>query len=108
MSRLKIKTPPIRFTIAATVVLPMMLLTSCSEYLDRRDTIVESGGNALASNAITQMVDPWPAVSRDRNIPFNGQRMQAAVARYRTNKVTPPGSATANSASNQTSTASKP
>ena len=79
---------PGRFAITAAA-LPMILLAGCSEYLDRRDTIVESGGNALASNAVTQMVDPWPSVSRDRNIPFDGQRMQRAVERYRTNKVTP-------------------
>lgn len=99
---------PGRFAITAAAVLPMILLAGCSEYLDRRDTIVESGGNALASNAVTQMVDPWPSVSRDRNIPFDGQRMQRAVERYRTNKVTPPGSATGGSAAYQPPAAAAP
>ncbi len=36
------------------------------------------------------MVDPWPPASADKNIRFNGERMQQAVARYRTNKVIEP------------------
>jgi hypothetical protein len=59
-------------------------------YLDRRDAISLTAGDAIASNIATQMVDPWPAYAGDRNIPYNGQRAQAAVERYRYNKVTPP------------------
>jgi hypothetical protein len=70
-------------------------LTGCSDiYLDRRDPIAMSGGDAIAANEVTQMVDPWPARSGDKNIAYNGQRMQAAVERYRTNTVIPPLSAT--------------
>jgi hypothetical protein len=36
------------------------------------------------------MVDPWPRDSANREIPFNGDKMQTAVERYRNNKVTPP------------------
>ena len=36
------------------------------------------------------MVDPWPPYSGDKNIAFNGQKMQTAVERYRTGKVIPP------------------
>jgi len=36
------------------------------------------------------MVDPWPSRSGNTNIAFNGQKMQSAVERYRTDKVTPP------------------
>jgi hypothetical protein len=66
------------------------VLGACSEYLDRRDTIVHSGGDAVASNQVTHMVDPWPVWSANRNIAFDGQKMQSAVERYRTNQVTPP------------------
>ncbi len=68
----------------------LVALTGCSEYLDRRDTVALSGGNAVATNKITQMVDPWPRASANRNIAFNGDKMQSAVERYRTNKVIPP------------------
>ena len=77
-------------TIAVAVTLGTML-TGCSDlYYDRRDTIALSGGNAVAANEIAQMVDPWPPHSGNTNIATNGQKMQAAVERYRTNKVTPP------------------
>jgi hypothetical protein len=66
------------------------VLGACSEYLDRRDTIAHSGGDAVASNQVTHMVDPWPAWSANQNIAFDGQKMQSAVERYRTNQVTPP------------------
>lgn len=66
------------------------VLGGCSEYIDRRDTIAMSSGNAVATDAVTQMVDPWPRDSANRNIAFNGARMESAFARYRTNRVTPP------------------
>ena len=77
-------------TIAAAVALGSML-TGCSDlYYDRRDTIALSGGDAIAANKIAQMVDPWPPHSGNTNIATNGQKMQSAVERYRTNKVIPP------------------
>ena len=63
-------------------------------YLDRRDTISLHAGDAVATNKVTQMVDPWPAHSADNNIAFNGDRMQKAVERYRHNKVIAPVSMT--------------
>jgi hypothetical protein len=65
-------------------------LAACSQYLDRREGVTLNAGNALAANQVTQMVDPWPPDSSNRNIGFNGERMQAAVARYRTGKVIEP------------------
>ena len=65
-------------------------LAGCSEYTDRRDTIALSGGNSVSTNQVTQMVDPWPRESANRNIAFNGEKMQSAVERYRTNKVIQP------------------
>ena len=65
-------------------------LAGCSEYLDRRETISLNGGNSVATNEATQMVDPWPRDSANRNIAYNGAKIQSAVERYRTNKVVPP------------------
>jgi hypothetical protein len=67
-------------------------------YLDRRETISLSAGDALYSNQVTHIVDPWPAASANRDIAFDGQKMQGAVERYRTNKVTRPTNATTSSA----------
>ena len=65
-------------------------LAGCSEYLDRRDTIALSGGNSVATNEASQMVDPWPRASADKNIAFNGAKMETAVERYRTGRVIAP------------------
>jgi len=75
-----------RLTLATVIV----TLGGCSEYLDRRDTIALSGGNAVATDQVTQMVDPWPRDSANRNIAFDGNKMESAFERYRTNQVTPP------------------
>ena len=78
------------------------VLAGCSDvYTDRRDTIALSAGDALAANKMTHMVDPWPRHSANRNIAFNGEKMQSAVERYRTNKVIPPVGLTTSSAAYQ-------
>jgi hypothetical protein len=67
-------------------------LAGCAEpdlYFDRRDTISLHAGDAVAANIIVQTVDPWPRVAGNRDIAFNGDRMQAAGERYRTGKTTP-------------------
>ena len=70
------------------------LLGACTDmYLDRRDSVSFAAGDAVAANKVAHMVDPWPVRAGDRNIPHDGERMQAAVERYRTNKVTPLGAA---------------
>jgi len=66
-------------------------LTGCTDmYLDRRDTVSFAAGDAVATNKVTHMVDPWPARAGDRNIAIDGERMQMAAERYRTDKVKPP------------------
>ena len=72
------------------VLAATMLLGACTDmYHDRRDSVSFGAGDAVAANKVTHMVDPWPARAGDRNIAFDGERMQAAAERYRTNKVTP-------------------
>jgi hypothetical protein len=63
----------------------------CSEaYFDRRDTIALGGGDAVAADQTMQTVDPWPPYSANTRLAANGQRMQSAIERYRTNIVTQP------------------
>jgi hypothetical protein len=80
--------------VIAVTALAGMMLSGCSEYFDRRDTISLASGEALAADSVTQMIDPWPVASGNRNIASNGQRAAAAAARYRTGRVIPPSSAT--------------
>jgi hypothetical protein len=75
---------------ALAIAAAIAALSGCSEYVDRRDTISIRGGDAVNTNVVTQMVDPWPRESAERNIAFNGDKMESAVARYRTNKVIQP------------------
>ena len=66
-------------------------LSGCSDiYYDRRETIALSAGDAIATNRIEQMVDPWPRYVENKNIAFNGERMQGAVDRYRRHEVIRP------------------
>jgi hypothetical protein len=79
-----------RRAIAATVMLGA-LLAGCSDiYFDRRDAIALGAGDAVAANQVEQMVDPWPPNSSNKNLTFNGERMQRAVECYRIDKVTQP------------------
>lgn len=75
---------------AGAVALAAASLAGCSEYLDRRDALSLQSGNAVQSDKVSQMVDPWPRASADRNIAYNGSVMGSAVERYRTGKVIAP------------------
>jgi len=67
------------------------MLAACSEhYLDRRDTMALSSGDAVASNKVAQMIDPWPPASANRNIVYDGSKAASAAERYRTNRVIKP------------------
>jgi hypothetical protein len=86
-----------RFAIVAALVVGGAL-SGCSDiYYDRRETISLGADDAVATNKVTQMIDPWPPQSGNRHIPGNGDRVAGAVERYRMNKVTAPvGNGTSN------------
>jgi hypothetical protein len=76
--------------VAAAVMLGA-LLAGCSDiYFERREAIALGAGDAVAANQVEQMVDPWPPHSSNKNLTFNGERMQRAVECYRIDKVTQP------------------
>jgi len=76
---------------AAAAIVATMLLGGCSDiYMDHRDSISFTAGDAVEANKTAQIYDPWPQHSRNVNYAANGQRMQSAVERYRNNLVTPP------------------
>jgi hypothetical protein len=85
-------------TVVATALLGAML-GGCSEYyFDRRDGVTLQSGEAMAANRVTQMIDPWPAASGNRNIAYNGEKAAVAAERYRTGRVIPPVNVTTSSA----------
>jgi hypothetical protein len=61
-----------------------------SQYLERTDTLSLGGGDAVASNKVLQMQDPWPVASANRNLTTHGHVAASAIERYRTGKVIPP------------------
>lgn len=85
--------PAIRSNLAIIALLTATLLAGCSQYLDRKDTIAFGAGDAVETNMATHIIDPWPAHARNTRIAYDGERMQRAVERYHTNRVTDPGCA---------------
>jgi len=81
---------------AAKFLLPAALvcgafLAACSDvYYARRDTITFHAGDDVAANRVTHAVDMWPREAGYRDYVANGEKIQGAIERYRTNKVTPP------------------
>jgi hypothetical protein len=67
------------------------LLGACTSdiYYDRRESLTFQAGDAVQTNKVTHIIDPWPRVAANRHIEHDGQRMQRAIERYRTNKTTP-------------------
>ena len=62
------------------------LLGGCSDiYYDRRETVALGADDHIATNRVAQMIDPWPRYVGNKNLAFNGERMQAAVECYRHN-----------------------
>jgi hypothetical protein len=76
---------------AVAALFSAALLGACSDiYYDRREGVSFQAGNAVASNVAVETIDPWPPAAANREIPTNGQRTQAAIDRYRNDKVIPP------------------
>ena len=67
------------------------LVGGCSDiYYDRRETVALGADDHIAVNRVAQMVDPWPRYVGNKNIAFNGERMQAGVERYRKHEIIRP------------------
>jgi hypothetical protein len=77
------------------IVLPMvcLALSACTQYqnqyLERKDTVFLSSGDAVASNAAIQIPTPWPRYSNDTTIAMDGERIARAVDRYRVGEKQP-------------------
>lgn len=90
-----------RLRLVAAVTLAAMLAGCSDMYWDRREAISLASGDAVAGNKVVHMVDPWPPMSTQKNLAFDGSRAQAAAERYRLNRVTPPVNVTTSSANYQ-------
>ena len=66
-------------------------------YLQRKDTVTLSAGDASQANAVAQTIHPWPRYVGNRNIPMEGTRGVRAMECYRQG----PGKAAVGQASEQ-------
>lgn len=55
------------------------------EYYSQSDTVTLGVGDAVATNAAVQTIDPWPPHAKDTDIDLEGPRAAVAVERYQTN-----------------------
>jgi hypothetical protein len=79
-----------RTLLIAPVLAAAAMLGGCADiYYDRRDSIALYSGDATQTNKVVHIIDPWPRAAANRRIEADGERMQRAVERYRTNKTTP-------------------
>ena len=79
----------------ASLLAGTILLTACTsddhfQYRERSDKILNDTGNAVASNIISQTVDPWSPYSRESETLMDGERARAAADRYRKDSVRQP------------------
>ena len=87
--------------VAAVLVLGVTLSACAEIYYDRRETVSLGADDAVATNKVTMMTDPWPRHSANRQLAFNGERMQGAHERYRLGKTYTPVNVTTSSAAYQ-------
>jgi hypothetical protein len=59
-------------------------------YSHRVEGVTVGVGDATASNAAAQIINPWPAYSRNRHILSQSERMIGAIRRYQTNSAAKP------------------
>lgn len=79
-----------RLKLAGAALVMAGLVAGCTEYLDRRESVVMWAGDAQRANLITHAVHPLPRHAFERRLRMDGQRMQAAHERYRAGAVIPP------------------
>jgi hypothetical protein len=76
----------VMFFVAAAVTLAGCTTYGNDEgvrYLQRKDTVTLSAGDASQVNAVAQTINPWPPAVGNRNIPMEGSRGVRAIECYR-------------------------
>ena len=82
----------IRFAAAAVLCLPAMACTQ-PNYLntgDRIDSVTFQAGDAVAHNKVVQTQNPWPGYARRTHIHTNGEKIDLAIDRYKSDQVKAP------------------
>jgi hypothetical protein len=69
---------------ALCILVPILALGGCVDYLKRRDTVTLEAGDAQAWNKVIHTADPWPPYVADTQIGGDGQRTARVMQRYST------------------------
>ena len=67
-----------------SVLLCLLALSGCADYLGRKDGVTASAGDASAFNTAVQTVEPFPLPAERTSIRSDGVRAANAMRRYRT------------------------
>ncbi len=82
----------IRFAAVMVLCLPALACTQ-PNYLnhgDRTDTVTFQAGDAVAHNKVVQTHNPWPGYARRTHIHTNGEKIDLAIDRYKSDQVKEP------------------
>jgi len=72
-----------RLASVSAVLVITVFVSSCTQSIDRRDSISSSFGNAMATNTALQTVDPWPRQVENTHIHTDGAVTGNAIKTYR-------------------------
>lgn len=69
----------------------VMLLSGCSEYIDRREGISIAGGDAVRANIAVHVIDPWAAGAHKRSTMIDSERQTARARTFNAGIAAPAG-----------------
>ena len=67
----------------------LTLLSGCSEYVERREGISRTGGDAVRANIAVHVIDPWPPGAHDRRIIIDAERQTARTKAFNAGSTAP-------------------
>jgi hypothetical protein len=77
--------PAVAFVLAMIVSTPVCYAFD-DDYFSRRDTVTDDAGDAMATNSVTQTLDPWAPHSKNTEIKVDGKRARLGITRYQNNQ----------------------
>lgn len=69
----------------------VMLLSGCSEYVERREGISIAGGDAVRANIAVHVMDPWAAGAHKRSMLLDSERQTARAKTFNAGTAAPAG-----------------
>lgn len=67
-----------------TCAVACLAVAGCSEYLDRREGIAPTAGDAVRTNIAIHAIDPWPARAASRSYSIGAERPVTRIRSFNT------------------------